>query len=151
MTTILVSIHIFLFSILSVSLLVKEPTVNTWLGNLFVFLVLFVYLRTYALHPCSILLSKESLVLKCAFSTKSFNYKYITYIKRGSMVGGIRRFGSNGIWGYIGIIDADKKYHTIFNNEKQIIELSYKNKVYLISCEQYKEVIEEVNKLITLQ
>ncbi|WP_279096975.1 PH domain-containing protein [Bacteroides acidifaciens] len=149
--TILVSINIFLFSILSISLLIKAPTLNAWIGNLLFISVLLVYLRTCAFYPRYISLSKESLVLKCLFTTKSFKYQDIDYIKKGFKVRGIRRFGSNGVWGYIGIIDADNKYHTLFNNEKQIIEFSYRNKVYLISCEQYEEVIKEVDKLIVSQ
>lgn len=59
-------------------------------------------------------------------------------------MGGIRRFGSNGVLGYIGVIDSEKLYYTYYNNEHNMIEINYQGKYYIISCTKPDNLINEV-------
>ena len=146
--TFLVSLSMIIVSISLLCKLGQKNSMNLWIGTGGMIFVWIVYLITYIFSPRYISLSKESLNLQCSLFKKSFLFKNIDYIKKGHSICGIRQFGSNGIWGYIGIIDSDKKYYTLFNNEKQIIEISYNKKIYILSCENSKEVIEKVNIII---
>ena len=99
------------------------------------------------MHPLHITIYDDRIYLKCILFHKSFYYRNISSIKRISDISGIRRFGSNGVWGYIGIIDSTEKYYTICNNLKNLIAVKYNKKTYVLNCSNPEQFIDNINTL----
>lgn len=148
--TALVSVFLLVITAVAAVYCVKAPgSPETAFGVGAVALIWIVYLITCVNAPLSVTLSGEAVTLRCVARSKTFRYADIDYAEKGEMPFGIRRFGSNGIWGYIGVIDGDKRYRTLFNNRKGIVELSHKGKVYLLSCADSGEAVRTINERIT--
>lgn len=113
----------------------------------FIWMIILITLRY---SPYKIIVGKEAFKVCCIGKTKTFYFKQITSIKRRYGISGIRRFGSNGIFGYIGIIDGDNniRYRTSYNHEKNMVELNYDGKLYVLSCNKPNEFIAEIRTRI---
>ena len=101
---------------------------------------------TFAFSPIFIKLKNNYIHIQGFMFHKKIYLNNILKINRiHDLPKGVRRFGSNGVWGYIGILDADKKYYTLFNNKKKmiIVECS-KNQKYVLSCNKPDEFINAI-------
>ena len=143
------SIRVKLISLLSFILMfIMAIRVSVYPHDLISIIVLFfiaaILIITFIHSPHKICVTNKSIVLHCFLSKKIFYYNNIESISRIYGIGGIRRFGSNGVLGYIGILDGEELYYTYFNHERNMIEIIYKSKHYIISCTNADDLISKV-------
>ena len=112
---------------------------------LFVIVVLFTL--TFIKTPRKIYLSDKSMILYFYLSRKIFILEQIHEISRIYAVGGIRRLGSNGVLGYIGVLDGEKRFFTYFNHERNMIKLKYNDRYYIISCDNPDALIGSIKNI----
>ncbi|MDR2087490.1 MAG: PH domain-containing protein [Dysgonamonadaceae bacterium] len=96
------------------------------------------------------IVTEDSVYLKCRLFRKKFTYSDIRKVCTYSEItNSIRNFGSNGIWGYIGFLDNGKfKFFSLTNNEKKSILVFYKEKHYVISCNESEKLINHISRFI---
>ena len=125
-----------------------ELHILSLLGLLLLFTI---FIGTLAYSPRKLALYEENITLYCFLTKKVFYYADIEKVDRLYVVGGIRRFNSNGVFGYIGVLDGDERYYTLFNHERRMIEIVCRNKHFVISCTQPDDLVEKIKyKLETL-
>lgn len=142
------SFRVKLITFLSFSfllLIIINTFIFTKLSNIIVLISLVsLFIYTFIHSPYKICITNKSIILYCFLYKKVFYYSDINNICRIYGMGGIRRFGSNGVLGYIGVIDSEKLYYTYYNNEHNMIEINYQGKYYIISCTKPDNLINEV-------
>lgn len=133
-------IILFLILITFIHLLIAIKAINIEK----ILCLLFIEIMFITLYALSIIFSPRFIYcrtdyfeLNCFFYLKRFFYAEINSCKRVYLSSNdVRLFGSNGIWGYIGYLDnGQHRYYSFANNEKELLEIEYRGRFYLISCE----------------
>ena len=137
---------LFVFTIIALN----NEKGSSVIGCICMCLLVLIYIITFSFSPRYIRIEPKCINLKCMIYTKKFYYKDINSIERISAISGIREFGSNGIWGYIGILDSDEnnKLYTLLNHNRRMIKIVYKSKNYIISCDNPDSFIQIVKHKI---
>lgn len=99
---------------------------------------------TIRLYPRKIVVDGGRLILKCVFSSKIFEVSEIESISCMYNIAGIRRFGSNGFFGYVGVVDGEEMLHTFVNNRKNMVKFLYGGKWFVVSCDNPDELVDSL-------
>ena len=92
--------------------------------------------------------AREYLKELLQFRSTSISFEsFIKKISKSDIENSIRRFGSGGLFGYLGLFKSDSlgNYTMYATDLSNLIFIRTNNKKYVFSCSCHKEVVEYVN------
>ncbi len=146
----------FSLVVVGIILIIKTFAIQSLIEQIASFLLgstlIGIYIYLLSVIPSFIAIDEKEITIKRAFNKKSIPYSIIKDVFIYNEVqSDIRYFGSNGFLGYIGIMGSSiyGKYYSYVKNPKQQIFIVTQKKNYLLSCENRKKFIKEIQEKIS--
>ena len=160
--TILTTLLIFSISICMIVRYTKRYKMRGKNHGLVIFVLIIFYLLptvlfvAFPLMPLKILVTNENLVVSQIKGNITIPFSEITEIReiqQGEMSGGIRTFGSGGLFGYLGKFHNSQlgDYQMYITDTKNRFIVKTINQIYIFNCKDSEKLIQIVDNQINKQ